>query len=38
VTRNKGAKAATGKVVGHSKKPGIVLPAVTVVKMTLGKG
>lgn len=38
VTKKKGAKAATGKVVGQSKKPGTVLAAGTVVKVTLGKG
>lgn len=38
LTKKKGAKASTGKVVGQSKKPGSVLPAGTVVKVTLGKG
>ncbi len=38
VTRRKGAKARSGKVVGQSKKPGTVVPAGTVVKVTLGKG
>jgi IPT/TIG domain/PASTA domain len=38
VTKRKGAKAKSGKVVGQSKKPGTVLPAGTVVKVTLGKG
>jgi beta-lactam-binding protein with PASTA domain len=38
VTTNKGAKAATGKVVGQSRKPETALPAGTVVKVTLGKG
>jgi hypothetical protein len=38
VTKRKGAKATTGKVVGQSKKPGTVLPAGTVVKVTLGRG
>jgi hypothetical protein len=38
VTRRKGAKAESGKVVGQSKKPGTVLPAGNVVKVTLGKG
>jgi hypothetical protein len=38
VTKKKRAKAATGKVVGQSKKPGTVLPAGTIVKVTLGKG
>jgi hypothetical protein len=38
VTKLKGAKASTGKVVGQSKKPGSVVPAGTVVKVTLGKG
>jgi hypothetical protein len=38
VTKKKGAKAATGKVVGQSEKPGTVVPAGTVVKVTLGKG
>jgi hypothetical protein len=38
VTKKKGAKAATGKVVGQSRKPGTVLPAGTVVGVTLGKG
>jgi IPT/TIG domain/PASTA domain len=38
VTKLKGAKAATGKVVGQNKKPGTVLPAGTIVKVTLGKG
>jgi hypothetical protein len=37
VTKKKGAKAKSGKVVGQSKKPGTVLPAGTVVKVTLGK-
>jgi hypothetical protein len=38
VTKKKGAKAKTGKVVGQNKKPGTVLPAGTAVKVTLGKG
>jgi hypothetical protein len=38
ITKKKGAKAATGKVVGQSKKPGTVLPEGSVVKVTLGKG
>jgi beta-lactam-binding protein with PASTA domain len=38
VTKKKGAKGATGKVVGQSRKPGTVLPAGTVVKVTLGRG
>jgi IPT/TIG domain/PASTA domain len=38
VTKLKGVKASTGIVVGQSKKPGTVLPAGTVVKVTLGKG
>jgi IPT/TIG domain/PASTA domain len=38
VTKKKGAKAKTGKVVGQGKKPGTVLPAGTVIKVTLGKG
>jgi hypothetical protein len=38
VTKKKGAKAGTGKVVGQSKKPGTVLPAGAVVKVTLGRG
>jgi hypothetical protein len=38
LTKKKGAKASTGKVVGQSRKPGTVLPAGTVVKVTLGKG
>jgi hypothetical protein len=38
VTKKKGAKASTGKVVAQNKKPGTVLPAGTVVKVTLGKG
>jgi hypothetical protein len=38
VARKKGTKAKTGRVVGQSKKPGTVLPAGTVVKVTLGKG
>jgi hypothetical protein len=38
VMRKPGAKASTGKVVGQNKKPGTVLPAGTVVNVTLGKG
>jgi beta-lactam-binding protein with PASTA domain len=38
VSKKRGAKAGKGKVVGQSKKPGTVLPAGTVVKVTLGKG
>jgi hypothetical protein len=38
VTKKKGANAKTGKVVGQSKKPGTVLPAGTVLNVTLGKG
>ncbi len=37
VTKKKGAKAATAKVVGQSSKPGTVLPARTAVNVTLGK-
>ena len=38
VTRRKGARASTGKVVAQNKKPGTVLPVGTVVMVTLGKG
>jgi hypothetical protein len=38
VTKRKGAKVRTGKVVGQGRKPGAILPAGTVVKVTLGKG
>jgi hypothetical protein len=38
VTKKKGAKTKTGKVVGQNKKTGTVLPAGTVIKVTLGKG
>jgi IPT/TIG domain/PASTA domain len=38
VAKRKGVKGRSGKVVGQSKKPGTVLPAGTVVKVTLGKG
>ena len=37
VSKRKGATATTGKVVGQSEKPGTVLPAGAVVKVTLGK-
>jgi beta-lactam-binding protein with PASTA domain len=38
VTKKKGARASIGKVVGQSRKPGTVLAAGTVLKVTLGKG
>jgi hypothetical protein len=38
VKKRKGTRATTGKVVGQSKRPGTVLPAGTVIKLTLGKG
>jgi IPT/TIG domain/PASTA domain len=38
VTRLKGATARSGKILGQSEKPGSVLPAGAVVKVTLGKG
>lgn len=38
VTRRKGARPATGLVVGQSEKPGTVLPAGSAVRVTLGKG
>jgi hypothetical protein len=37
ITKRRGATAKTGKIVGQSKKPGAVLPAGSVVKVTLGK-
>jgi hypothetical protein len=37
VSKRKGATATTGKVVGQSEKPGTVLPAGAVVRVTLGK-
>ncbi len=37
VSKRKGATATTGKVVGQSEKPGTVLPAGAVVKVSLGK-
>jgi hypothetical protein len=37
-TRRKGVKPASAKVVGQSKKPGTVLPAGSVVRVTLGPG
>lgn len=36
VKRRKGVKAKTAKVVGQNKKPGAVLPARTVIRITLG--
>jgi hypothetical protein len=38
VTKRKGVRIGTGKVVGQNRKPGTVLPAGSVVKVTLGKG
>jgi hypothetical protein len=38
VTKKRGAKASTGKVVGQSRKPGSVLPAAAAVKVTLDRG
>ena len=38
VTKQKSAKAKTGKVVKQSAKPGTVLPAGSVVRVTIGKG
>jgi hypothetical protein len=38
LTKKKGPKASTGKVVGQNRKPGTVVPVGTVVKVTLGKG
>jgi hypothetical protein len=38
VTKRKAAGVTTGKVVAQGKKPGTVLAAGTVVKVTLGKG
>jgi hypothetical protein len=38
VSKKKGVKAATAKVIGQSSKPGTVLPARTAVNVTLGQG
>jgi beta-lactam-binding protein with PASTA domain len=38
MTKRNGVKIGTGKVVGQNRKPGTVLPAGSVVKVTLGKG
>jgi PASTA domain len=38
VTKKKGAKAKTGKVVGQGRRAGTVLPAGASVKLTLGRG
>ena len=38
ITKRKGVKPVSAKVVGQSKKPGTVLPAGSVVKVTLGPG
>jgi hypothetical protein len=38
VSKRKGASATTGKVVAQNEKPGTVLPARAVVKVTLGRG
>jgi beta-lactam-binding protein with PASTA domain len=35
--KSKGATAKTGKVVGQKVKPGTVLPAGSVIKVTLGQ-
>jgi beta-lactam-binding protein with PASTA domain len=37
VTKRKGASGKTGHVVTQGKKPGTVLPAGSVVKVTLGQ-